>query len=494
MISEPRFVEIVRVSTKAQAARDTPEDQRAALDRLRRTRPGTFVTRIDEAVSGAKNTASRSDMAQLFELAAARAFDEIRVRHIDRLTRHDDPRERFAIYGAIRDAGAVIVEASGRVIDPADEMGELDLTLQGWFAARERKRILERTIAAKKRKARDGRLPQGQPPFGRTFDKTTGVWGINEDRAKAYRRMFDLCLSGRSLGQIAATLNADGVPTTRGREWTDANVARLLRDPAAVGRYTAQEHTFTIPRVVDEETFRAVDQRLRSNNCLSGPKPTIFALLRKLATCGACGSPMYLQLGGGTPSRIRYYYCSSHDRTCRVYHRVEEVDARVIEALRKWLDTPETLADTAALNAPEDVRKSAERDIREAEAKLRDLRRQVTFLLRKGRRHRGFEAEFEKELAQVHAERANVEAALATAQAQLDAAERHADVAANLSAAMANLRKGLADATPQKWRELCEIVFPRRGVRLHPNGKIELSGRVSVQEPLVHRSCASGTT
>jgi hypothetical protein len=50
--SVPRFVELVRVSTKGQADRDTPAMQRAALDRLRQMRPGVLVERIDSQISG----------------------------------------------------------------------------------------------------------------------------------------------------------------------------------------------------------------------------------------------------------------------------------------------------------------------------------------------------------------------------------------------------------------------------------------------------------
>ncbi len=88
---QPPFVEVIRVSTQAQADRDTPEEQRAEADRYRAAHPGTFVERIDEAVSGAKDAASRSDIQRLFELLAAGNVRQVRVRHVDRLTRHDDP-------------------------------------------------------------------------------------------------------------------------------------------------------------------------------------------------------------------------------------------------------------------------------------------------------------------------------------------------------------------------------------------------------------------
>jgi hypothetical protein len=125
--ASPRIIELLRVSGQGQADRDTPADQRAALDKLREAFPGVLVERIDSgavrAISGAADFRDRPDLRRLKELSDARAFDELRVRHLDRLTRHDDPRERFVVYGLVADAGAIIRDASGHVIDPRSEVG-----------------------------------------------------------------------------------------------------------------------------------------------------------------------------------------------------------------------------------------------------------------------------------------------------------------------------------------------------------------------------------
>ncbi len=477
-----RYVELIRVSSVGQRDKDTPQDQRAALDRLRLSRPGTLVERIDSCTSGAKDSDDRADLTRLFKLAADKALDELRVRHVDRITRHPDARQRAAIFGALMDAGAKVVEASGREIDPADEMGELDLTLQGWFAARERKRILERTLAGKERKAREGRLVSGRPPAGRTWDKRTGTWGVDEKGAALVRRIFKLCLAGHSLSKIAADLNREGIPTFGGNEWTATHVSRILHDPAATGAYSSHGHTASIPPLVDKATFEAAGERLRNNNSLSGPPAKIPAMLRKLITCAICESPLYVDKGGRTRDPHHYYVCSSFNPDCAVYHNVAKVDAAVRERIKAWLERPDVLR--AGTERPKDEVREAESEAEEARRELRDLDRQeerVGRLLMKGLTPKVNE----KLLGEVVRNRAGAEQRLKAAQVRRDAAAHRDAMALELEAKIAELRAGIAKSTPKAWRKLCELLFPRSSstwIRIHPDGGLELKGTISIND------------
>src|SRR4051812_40174303 len=101
----PRFVELIRVSSKKQSDADTPEVQRRELEKLQQRRPGVLVERIEDGasgLSGALGLAARPDLQRLAALARARAFDEVRVYDVDRLTRADDLRERAAVFGIVQ--------------------------------------------------------------------------------------------------------------------------------------------------------------------------------------------------------------------------------------------------------------------------------------------------------------------------------------------------------------------------------------------------------
>lgn len=158
----PRYVQLIRVSSKGQADKATPEIQRAAMVKLDAQRPGIEAAPPIEdgatGLSGALGGKDRPDLAKLFALLAARKIDEVRCYAIDRLSRSDNEVERATILQNLKDAGAVIVDASGSVIDPSEQMGQLmgslSLLLQ---VGRERKSRLEPWQAACGRSRRASR-------------------------------------------------------------------------------------------------------------------------------------------------------------------------------------------------------------------------------------------------------------------------------------------------------------------------------------------------
>jgi DNA invertase Pin-like site-specific DNA recombinase len=469
-----RFVELVRVSGSAQSAKDTPADQRAALDRLRQSRPGQLVERIEEGaagLSGALPLDQRPDLQRLMALARARAFDEVRVRHLDRLTRHPDPRERYAIYGAVADASAVIVDAGGHVIDPASEMGELDFAFQTIVAARERSRIKERTLAARHRLASAGKL-QGRPPYGRTWDKATGTWGENAAQMATYRRIFAEALAGRSLASIARGLQVDRVPTPgaglRGKgkgngRWTAAIVSHLVKRRHALGEVVSYGNVLRCPPVVDRETFDRVQAAVKNPRAGRPPKDDASALLRGLLRCGACGSPVWV-ITGGRPGDVRDYYACRWVRTartkeCRTHHPVAKVDAAARDALLGWL---------AAAVVPSAGQRRQGASAAVLEARLKALGAEEVRVLRAART--ASPEASEAILAELASEREALRRELEEARLPPPAAPT-----AISPAALARARR----AGPAALRSLVRSVLRPGDARLLPGGRLELrpSGR-----------------
>lgn len=472
----PRYVELIRVSSAGQADKETPQDQRNALERLAANRPGTLVERIDHGargLSGAADLAQRPDLQRLAELSRARAYDELRLRHVDRLTRHDDPRERFAIYGMVADAGAVIIDAGGHVIDPRSEMGEVDYWLQTWASSRERKKIVERTVAARKRLSAQGR-PMTTIPYARTYDFATGTWGIDEARVSTYRRIFREVIAGTSLHRLATKLNREGISAPRGGAWEASSLRRMIRNGSAVGRMTSYGHPVSCPPVVDEVTQRRAIAAMKAGRSHSGPPPKREALLRKLLTCGVCGRTMQTYSSG--EGAILYYRCAGmKPKLCshRTGHPVAEVDAAVVDALERAARHPRRLA-RAAATTPETG--TAEEDAKGIRRELDKLDRREEGLIRMRSQGEVRDEMFRRQSAEIANQRADAEARLAAAESVLDAAQSAQERAREAISAVEALRSRARRATRHDWRRLLETLYPRQPgtwIRIHPDGRVE---------------------
>ncbi len=486
-----RFVELVRVSTRAQADRDTPEIQRGALDRLRRTRPGILVERIEAlGVSGGRSLQDREDLLRLKELTADGAYDELRVYALDRLTRADDPRERMAVLGMALDASAIIVDTNGRVIDPADDsgMGELDFYLQTFFASRERKRIKRRTMDGRRKAAAEGRLAAGMAPYGLTWDFKASVWGIDEEAAAVVRDIYDMALEGLSAVRICDRLNARGLPSPTKRRWSNVSVLMILRHTAYRGQLnqTLEGQTFEtpVPAIVEETTWHHVQDALdarRSGGRREGKQRK--ALFRKLARCGVCGRTMYTYHS----RHYGYYRCaSSHPSTqaprcSNRSHRIKQVDEAVWSLLVARLRDPSLLMQTAAAQDSEEDDWAAKlAAYAERQGKLESLQLEVLALRRDDLLTEGACRRRLKE----------IKTDLNTLESLIEVAQRAQRSQSTREAARESLVQrlqaidGALDALDfESRRALVESIIPRLagyGVTLYPDGHVEVVGALDI--------------
>jgi DNA invertase Pin-like site-specific DNA recombinase len=471
-------VELVRVSTRGQDTQGTPEDQRRALDRLRKSRPGTLVERIEQQVSGAAAGENRPDLQRLARLAQARAFDEVRVRHLDRLTRHEDPLERAAVLSVVRKAGAVIVDASGAVLDPSTMPGELMWVFSTLGAAEERKKIAERTSGGKRRLAAEGRLVSGVPPWGRAFDKATGAWSLTKE-ARDYRRLFDLALDGLTLSQIAEALTDEGVSSQRGCPWTTGMIWNLLRARHATGLYRTHGHEFAIPSIVDAATQAEVLSLLRGHDHAGGPHTRHEALLRGVLLCGECGARLRTNRNSGRPGAKPpppFYRCPA----CRdPIHRIAAVDEAVKARLREWLSLPATLA------LGEDPSPEAERPEiaarRRAQAR-RKLEAEESRLARLTVSGVLSEAALKREAEGLQRRRAALDEEERQTEQRRRFLARQAEHRASLSERWEEIRGKAEPASFAEWLEVVGMLFPPGyGVTIWPNGRIKIRAAVEMR-------------
>ena len=111
--------------------------------------------------------------------ADAQAFDQLRVVHLNRLTRAASLRERVALFGILEDAGAVLMDTQGGLIDPKTPYGEMMWVMGTRATADDHRSILNRTLQGRIRAAAEGGKPSGRDPFGYRWQpegRRRGTW------------------------------------------------------------------------------------------------------------------------------------------------------------------------------------------------------------------------------------------------------------------------------------------------------------------------------
>lgn len=518
-MTEIRFVELVRVSTGAQAEKDTPALQRTALDRLAESRPGVRVERIEElGVSGAAPLEARPAIRRLRALTDAKAYDELRVYNVDRITRSESVTDRLAIYSLVQAAGAVIVDAGGRVIDPCDAsgLGEIDYYLQTLFASRERQRIKARTQAGRAEAARKGRWIGGPwKPYAYSHTMEAG-WAVNEEHAAIVRRIYsEVERRGVSLDMIADALNRDGIPSPGGTLWRGSSIGRIVRHPVYVGdglavEMAGQRHTIPLPALVDRGQWNRAQAALSSR----WQRPirehgSIEALIRGIALC-PCGQPFDVTTWKTTGSaRKTIYICRSARRRYGPRcpntgtHQASAVDLAVWAAIVAQLRDPRLLREAAEAAGGGDDGDTWEKQAASCDRERKKLERHEAEVLRMRAKGLLSESAMETRLREIAGQRATLDRTAEVASNALAHREGLGRTLRDAQARVDAIRERLDSADYRTQRDLVLAVVPMMagyGVTIHVDGRIVIRGALSLaegepfqQESPLSRSVRSGS-
>lgn len=154
-----------------------------------------------------------------------------------------------------------------------------------------------------------------QPTFG--YRKSSdGKYEIDETQASIVRRVFTEYANGKPYMQIIDDLNAEGITTGHGHEFTNNSLRYMLKNEKYIGIYRYKDilDENGIPPIIDRELYdRVQKERKRRSFTRKRKKPTggdEYLLTGKLF-CGHCGRQIVGESvrnkGGNT---YRYYTCT----------------------------------------------------------------------------------------------------------------------------------------------------------------------------------------
>ena len=165
---------------------------------------------------------------------------------------------------------------------------------------------------------------------------------IDSETATIVKTIFDKYASGVPMKCICDELNSQGL-TNYGREFNINQLRRILPNTAYVGVYKWGEHTINggMPRIVDDDTFQRVQERLNGNKrggkgALKRLQPEIDIIddywLTGHVYCGLCGASM--QGISGTSKNLakyQYYSCKEHRKhKCSMHNKKKEVLEKIV--------------------------------------------------------------------------------------------------------------------------------------------------------------------
>ena len=355
-------------------------NQKSLLDEfVQKHRLSVYDTYIDDGWSG--TNFDRPDFQRMIADIEARKVNMVITKDLSRLGRdyiltgHYMERyfpEKRVRYISLLDGIDTGVDSTANDITPFRAI------MNDMYA----KDISKKIKSVKRDKQRKGQFIGGKPVYGYKMHPTEkNKIVIDEGAAPMVRRIFGMALDGMSCRQIAARLNAEGVPapaTYAGLPipkpgpytglWSSERISDMLQNETYIGNmvqgrtvkisYKSKKCLKQAPEnwvvvegthepIIDTETFRKV--RLLVNSRKHTRSRTYDFLLKGLIFCHECGYPLaVLNRKNAAGEDVLYFVCRTYQRftkagvcTC---HSIKEktvtdaVAAKVREVCEAYLD------------------------------------------------------------------------------------------------------------------------------------------------------------
>lgn len=153
-----------------------------------------------------------------------------------------------------------------------------------------------------------GNYTGGPLPYGYKVQDKKIV--IDEQRAEIVRYIFKEYSLDKSVGQIIKDLANNGV-LYKGKPFKQTTLYKLLENYRYTGKYKVNGITYTnmFPKIVDEDIFNFVRQKMKKNKLGSKSVLTTYLFRNKLI-CGYCGMPISAEsCRTRYKEKVSYYKC-----------------------------------------------------------------------------------------------------------------------------------------------------------------------------------------
>lgn len=290
----------------------------------------------DIGASGYDPKADRPGLDALLAAVHRREVDVVVVYRLDRLTRRGVV-EAIRLVGDLANHGASLASVNEPFLDTSSPMGKGIFALFAAMAEQESANISQRVTSTKALLRRAGSYAGGPRVFGYQLGKefrdglTVTILVPDATEAPIVADVARRVAKGASIAGEAKRLNAEGIATATGAEWSTSTLSRLLKSPTIAG-YLVERRVPASGRgyeqvAIRDEAGRPIDaweplversewhrlqEVISTRSTGRGPRPTPTLLGgADFFKCVSCGGRM----GGDRRSDGRgTYRCTAHRR------------------------------------------------------------------------------------------------------------------------------------------------------------------------------------
>jgi site-specific DNA recombinase len=519
-----RAVIYARVSTVEQGQGYSLPTQLESCRKYAAERGYTVVAEFTDMHTGTE--IDRPGLNELYEFVEKNGADLVIVHDLDRLSR--EVGNQAIIEMEMSRAGLEIEYVLGQYAKTPE--GELTKNIKAVIAQYENRQRVERSRRGKRGRVEAGYvlMPAGRAPFGYEYisEKRKGWLVINDEQAEVIRQMYKWMVEdGHSSYIIAHKLFEEGVlskgdmsPTVIKKEgpasWSPATVRRMLSNSVYKGtwhygktrRYKVNGRTVQrripesewiavqVPAIVDEKTWEAAQDRLKTNKQMSRRNARRQYLLRGMVFC-PCGRR---RVGCYKNHLDRAYYrCPATESEywrsrCehRYGHRQEILEDAVWAKVYELILEPDNLLmeiEHQRAQANEDVERKTKR-LEAIESAISEVDRQMVILLDQVLMSGFSQAILDQKKRQLVQKRDELEGEAARTLEELNGLMITPDQEAELIRFAQEMRETLGELTFENKRRVLELV--RLRVDVISRTQVEISGVISPEGLVVDLSSA----
>ena len=161
-------------------------------------------------------------------------YDAVVVMDYDRLSR-GDKEDRARVEKILQQSNTLVVTPQ-RVYDLNDEDQELITDIEGVFARYEYRMIKKRFQRGKKIGARLGHWTNGPAPFPYVYNSEARSLHIDPEKLDVYNFIKQRILTGSTCSGVCWELNRRGIPSPKGKLWSESVLYRLILNEVHLGR------------------------------------------------------------------------------------------------------------------------------------------------------------------------------------------------------------------------------------------------------------------